>query len=136
MAVRSAFWRVLTSNWKMKFGALGAAVVLWAWVRSDQTLTLTVSAPLEIRAASRTMRMVRRPPASIEVKLLVRRDSLAQVTPKSVRVVANLSGLRGRKVAIPLSEDDVLRPDGVTVLEIYPDQLVLEFEPVGGDGEE
>jgi hypothetical protein len=127
------FW---VGDWKVRLAALMAAVVLWAWVRSDQTLTLTVSAPLEIRAASRTMRFVHRPPSSVEVKLLVRRDSLPAVTPKSVRVVANLSGLRGRRVSVPLTDDDVLRPDGVTVLDITPSLLVLEFEPVGGDGEE
>ena len=127
------FW---VGDWKVRLAALMAAVVLWAWVRSDQTLTLTISAPLEIRSASRTMRYVKRPPASVEVKLLVRRDSLPTVTPKSVRVVANLAGLRGRRVTVPLTEDDVLRPDGVTVLDINPGQLVLEFEPVGGDGEE
>jgi len=136
MAFKVFTWKYLVGDWKIRLAALMAAVVLWAWVRSDQTLTLTISAPLEIRSASRTMRFARRPPASVEVKLLVRRDSLPTVTPKSVRVVANLSGLRGRRVSVPLTDDDVLRPDGVTVLDINPNQLVLEFEPVGGDGEE
>jgi len=136
MAGKSFSWNFLMGDWKVRMAALMAAVVLWAWVRSDQTLTITISAPLEIRAASRTMRLTRRPPASVEVKLLVRRDALPAINAKSVRVVANLSGLRGRRISVPLAEDDVLRPDGVTVLNIDPNLLVLEFEPVGGDGEE
>jgi len=136
MAAKIFTWKFLVGDWKVRTAALLAATVLWAWVRSDQTLTLTVSAPLEIRSASRTMRISKRAPASVEVKILVRRDSLPMITPKSVRVVANLSGLRGRRVSVPLTHDDVLRPEGVTVLEINPSNLVLEFEPVGGDGGE
>ena len=136
MAAKIFTWKFLVGDWKIRTAALVAATVLWAWVRSDQTLTLTVSAPLEIRSASRTMRISRRAPSSVEVKILVRRDSLPMITPKSVRVVANLSGLRGRRVSVPLTDDDVLRPEGVTVLEINPSILVLEFEPVGGDGGE
>jgi len=129
---RATAWKFLVGDWKIRLAALAAATVLWAWVRSDQTLTLTVSAPLEIRSASRTMHLAKRAPLSVEVKILVRRDSLAAITPRSVRVVANLAGLRGRRVTVPLSEDDVLRPDGVTVLDITPSQLFLEFEPDGG----
>jgi len=132
MALKIFTWKVIVGDWKLRLAALMAAFVLWGWVRSDQTLTLTVSAPLEIRSASRTMRMVKRPPAAIDVKILVRRDMLATVMPKAIRVVADLTGLRGRKITVPLTEDDVLRPEGVTVLEITPRMLFLEFEPIGG----
>lgn len=133
---RKFTWKILVGDWRLRLSAIAAAAVLWGWVRSDQTLTMTVTAPLEIRSASRTMRLVRRPPASVEVKVLIRRDSLPAINSRSLRVVANLAGLRGRRVSVPLTSDDVLRPDGVRILEINPDILVLEFEPVGGGRED
>jgi YbbR domain-containing protein len=122
------FW---LADWKLRLAALVGALLLWGYVRQEQTITMTMTVPLELKSPPQTMRMVRRPPRTVEVRLQAQRAAAAALTAGSLRVVADLSGARGRKVSIPLTADDVQRPGGVSVLDISPSQLVLEFEPVG-----
>jgi len=124
------FW---LADWQIKVASIVVAAGLWAYVRQDQTMILTLSVPLELRSPPQTMRLVRRPPAVVDVKFQVQRASVASLTPKSVRLVIDLARARGRRISIPLREADVIRPEGAMVLDITPSQLVLEFEPVGRD---
>ncbi len=125
-----AFWR---EDWQMRLAALVAAVVLWAYIRQEQTMVITLNVPLEFRSMPQTMRLVRRPPQAVEVKFQVHRSAMASLSPESVRIVADLSHHRGRRISIPLKPDDVIRPEGATVLDITPSLLMMEFEPVGRD---
>lgn len=117
------------ADWPMKLGAVAIALVMWAWVRNEATMVVTMNVPLEIMSPPQTMRMVRRPPASLLVRMQVPRNVAPLVSTESVAVVADLSGVRGRKVSISLTADDVRRPAGVNILDITPSQVELEFEP-------
>ncbi len=128
--------RLVTADWPLKLIAIGIALALWGYVKQEQTLTLTLSVPLELRSPPQTMRFARRPPLSVEVRLQVHRIKVPAITPKAVRVVVDLGRVRGRRVSIPLTEDNVLRPGGVSVLDITPSQLMLEFEPVRSEEDE
>lgn len=117
------------SDWPIKLGAVAIAVVLWAWVRNEATMVMVMNVPLELKSPPVTMRLVRRPPTSVLVRLQVPRDVASLVSSGSVVVVADLSVARGRRVSISLTADDVRRPAGVNILDITPSQLDLEFEP-------
>lgn len=129
--------RALLSDWQLKLLGFTIAVVLWAYVHSLQSLQLTLSVPLEFRNAPRSVKFARRPPATVEVRLEVRRDVISRLVPKSVKAVVDLTRqVNGRYVTIPLTPDHILRPAGVEVMGINPNQLTLEFEPAGRHREE
>ncbi len=122
--------RWLIGNWQLKLFGLAVAVVLWTYVRSEQMLHLTLTVPLELRNPPRTMQFARRPPGSVEVRLVAQRDLIPHLKPRSVRAVVDLSKVRGRRLSITLTPRHIIRPDGVGVLNIDPSQLVFEFVPV------
>ena len=124
--------RALLSDWQLKLLGLAIAVVLWAYVHGLQSLQLTLSVPLEFRNVPRSVRFARRPPATVEIRLEARRDVIPRLLPKSVKAVVDLTRqVSGRYVTITLTPDHILRPAGVEVLGINPNQLMLEFEPAG-----
>ena len=125
----TAFLRWLVADWPLRLLGLGIAVMLWVFVHGDQTTQLTLSVPLEFRNPPHALRLVRRTPATVEVRLAARRELIPQLLPRSVRAVVDLARkVNGRHAEITLTPESILRPDGVTVLEISPDTLALDFE--------
>lgn len=126
-----ARWRrLLLSDWQLKLGGLATAAVLWAYVHQEQTLQLTLTIPLELRNPPRAMRYVRRPPATVEVRLVAPRDVIPRLEPRSVRAVVDLTGqVTGRHASVDLGPDHIVRPPGVAVAAVTPAQLVLDFVP-------
>jgi hypothetical protein len=125
----SRWVRGLFADWQLKLLGLTVAVALWAYVHSLQSIELTLSVPLEFRNVPRATRFVRRPPATVEVRLLARWDMIPRLAPRTVKAVVDLTRLvTGRYVTIPLTSDQIQRPAGVDVVSISPAQLALEFE--------
>ncbi len=125
----TAILRWLVADWPLRLLGLGIAVMLWVFVHGDQTTQLTLSVPLEFRNPPRTLRLGRRTPATVEVRLEARRELIPQLLPRSVRAVVDLARkVSGRHAEIALTPESILRPDGVTVLEISPATLALDFE--------
>ena len=124
--------RWLLSDWQIKLLGVAIAVALWAYVNGRQTLTITLSVPLEFRNMPRASRLARRPPGSVEVRLEARWDMVQRMTPRTVKAVVDMTKLvTGRYVTVPLTSDHILRPAGVEVLSINPSKLLLEFDSVG-----
>ena len=122
--------RWILGDWQLKMAGLAIALVLWAYVRTEQTMHLTLNVPLELRNPPRAMRFARRPPARIEVRLAAHRDIVSSLDPNKISAVVDLSNLKGKSsLTITLTRDNIRRPDGVEVLSIMPGLLTFKFEP-------
>lgn len=129
----TALRRWLFADWQIKGLGLAVAVALWVYVHGEQAIRLTLSVPLEFRNPPQGLRLSRRTPSTVEVRLEARREVIPDLVPKSVRAVVDLTKKVSRRRAdIMLTADHIVRPAGVHVLEIMPATLTLEFEG-GGD---
>ena len=119
--------RLILGDWRLKLLGFAIAGVLWVYVRSEQMLHLTLDIPLELHNPPGTLRLVRPPPRTVEVRLEAHRDVIPLLKPKTVRAVVDLAGVTDLKISIALSAAHIRRPAGVVVLDISPSQLRLEF---------
>lgn len=124
--------RWLTADWQLMLVGLGVAVALWVYVHGERTIQLTLSVPLEFRNPPHGLKLSRRTPGAVEVRLEARREVIPKLLPRSVRAVVDLTKkVAGRRAEIVLGPDHILRPAGVAVLSIEPASLTLEFEGSG-----
>ena len=121
--------RLVFADWQLKVVACAMSLGLWMHVRGESVIQLTLTVPLEFRNPPRSLRLNRRTPSTVEVRVEARRDAIPRLVPRAVRAVVELPRkVTGRRAEVVLGPDQIVKPEGVAVLSISPATLTLEFE--------
>ena len=121
------FRGILLHNLPLKLVSVGLAALLWFNVASEQVVERTVSAPVEFLNVPPSLEISNDYVRTLEVHIGTRRGLLmGGFTP--ISAVVNLQDAREGERIIPITEDDVRKPDGVTVLNITPSRVTVLLE--------
>jgi len=120
-------WRRWLLDWQLKLVAVALGLGLWIYVNNTETVKLSMSVPLEFRNLPRNARFVRKPPAMIQLRLQAGSDRYIDLTTKMVKAVVDLSGIKEKRQEIILTPDNIIRPAGISVMEITPASVVVEL---------
>jgi hypothetical protein len=120
------------ANWRYKLIALGAAVIIWAYVAGQQTVQIVHTVPIRYQNVPAGSQLFDRRVIQAEVTLAGRRDRIHTVQARDVWVSLDLSGMRNGRNLYLISVRDVLVPPGIEVKDITPRQLNIQLVPAQG----
>jgi len=123
---RQLFLRALRERWVEKLVAVGLACGLWvAFVPGSQVAERTFSLPLTIDNVPTGFAVEKVDPPTVEVALSGARRVFFLLDEKRLAVRLDAFLVESGRRTFELSNDDVVRPDGVTVAGIEPRRVRL-----------
>jgi hypothetical protein len=121
----------LVDNGSIKLLSLGLSLILWFYVTSRGKTELTLTVPIELRNIPAGMMVVGDVTGSLEARMQgqerVLRDSSFS---KKVIAVLDLSLAREGENSIPISLDDIRRPNGTVVTHLSRYEVRVKLERV------
>ncbi|MBI4456958.1 MAG: YbbR-like domain-containing protein [Acidobacteria bacterium] len=117
----------LFDNLGLKAVSLLLAFLLWFNVSSEQVIERTVSVPVEFLNTPSSLEIFNDYTKSLDVHVSTRRGSLSS-SGSNISAVVNLRNTGEGEHIIPITEANVRRPEGVTVLNITPSRITLVLE--------
>jgi YbbR domain-containing protein len=109
----------LTRNWEIRLASIAIAFALWLFVVSGDTTRVALAAPVEYLGLPPALVLADSRP-SVDLELEAPRWTVARVTPSTVRVRVDLSGLGEGESAVQIAPAHVQAPPGATVTRITP----------------
>ena len=120
----------LTKNWGLKLVSFILAFVLWLTLIPEEKKSterrLTVN--LEIHNIPPQMRLMERPPPTVDVTVRAPNRLLPQISNVNVHVALDLADATVDQTQYALSRAIVSVPAGAEVKEIFPSQVGLKLE--------
>jgi len=121
---------IFLKNWGLKLFSLLVALLLWLVLIPEEKMfsekTLTV--PLEIHNIPSDMELVKKPPATVDVKIRAPNRLINDISATNVHAVLNLQNARLEQEEYPLHKNMISIPQGAEVKDIYPSQVNLKLE--------
>lgn len=120
----------LTRNWGLKLLSFVLALILWfALIPEEKTFQeRTMSVRLEVHNIPAGMELVESPPLDVSVTIRAPNRLLPQINSNSVYAVLDLQRATVAQRQFPLNRNNVYRPEGAEIKEIYPSQVNLRLE--------
>jgi YbbR domain-containing protein len=112
--------RLLARDWQLKLLAILLAVGLWLFVGSAQRREFALSVPVEYMGLEGALALDGPRRETVDVQLLASRWSAERVSPTSVRVRVDVSGLHEGDNLVQLLPESVEVPSGVRVTRVAP----------------
>jgi YbbR domain-containing protein len=112
--------RALGDDWQLKVLALLLAVALWFFVGSSERTEIALALPVEYVGLEGPLTLDGPRRETVDVQLQATRWAATQVSPASVRVRVDVSGLREGDNLVHLVPESVLAPPGVQVTRLTP----------------
>jgi YbbR domain-containing protein len=112
----------------LKLMALLLAVALWFTVAGQQNVERTITVPLDFRNPPADLEILGEKQDAVEVRVVGSSTVLSRLDPGEVVAVVDLTGARPGPRLFHLRTDEVRVPYGVTVLQVTPATIGLEFE--------
>ena len=119
--------RLLLDNWGLKGVSLLLALLLWVSVSSEQVVERTVSVPVEFLNAPPALEISNDYVRTLDVQVSTRRASLIGGMG-AISAVVDLHGAPAGERIVTITEDNIRRPDGVTIVNITPSRIALVLE--------
>ena len=120
----------ITKNWGLKLVSFLLAFVLWLTLIPEEKKSterrLTVN--LEIHNIPPQMRLMERPPQTVDVTIRAPNRLLPQISNVNVHVALDLASATVAQTQYVLSNSMVSVPSGAEVKEIFPSQVNLKLE--------
>ena len=117
--------RALIANWDLKLVAILVACTLWFFVATSERSQLALPAPVEYVGLPAELVVVDGQRETLDVELRAVRSVVARLSPDTVRVSVDLTGLPQGESVVQLTPADVQAPPGATVTRITPGRLHL-----------
>jgi YbbR domain-containing protein len=121
----------LLANLPLKVLSLLVAVVLWLAVSGQSTVERNIRVPLEYQNVPPGMEIVGEPPGSVDVRLRGSSGNLARVVQGDVVAALDLTNARPGTRIFNLHASEVRVPFGVSVVQVTPPTVSLDFEYSG-----
>jgi hypothetical protein len=119
----------LGRNWGWKLAALAASTVAWLTFSGSRELSASISAPVQYRNLPRNLDISSEMVEQVHLSLRGPAARLSRVSPESVPVVIDLSGVTAAgERTFPIDEKTVTVPPGIEVDRIVPSQIRLTLE--------
>jgi YbbR domain-containing protein len=126
---REFFDESIVSNWHFKLIAALAALIIWSYVASRQTLQISFAVPIRFQNIPVGTRLNDQRVDIADVTLAGRRDRILTLKQKEIWVSLDLSGLRAGRNLYLISTRDVIVPAAIEVKDITPRQLSIQLVP-------
>jgi YbbR domain-containing protein len=123
--------RTLIHNWHLKLLSVVSAFGLWLLIVNTDTTRVAIAAIVEYVGLRSDLVVVGGRREAVEIELEAARWAAARLTPDSVRVRVDLTGMTRGESVVPLSPDRVDVPSGVTVTRITPAWLRVTVDEAG-----
>ncbi len=118
-------------NLGLKTLSLALAGLLWLAVSGQETVERNLRVPLEFQNVPEGMEIGGDPPASVDVRIRGSSGSLSRVQAGDIVAVIDLSTARPGARLFHMLTDEVRVPFGVSVVQVVPSTVALEFEYSG-----
>jgi YbbR domain-containing protein len=118
-------------NLALKGFSLGLAVLLWLAVSGQETSERNLRVPLEFQNVPAGMEIVGEPPNTVDVRIRGSSGNLSRVQVGDVVAVLDLASARPGSRLFHMQAEDVRAPFGVSVVQVAPSTISLEFELSG-----
>jgi YbbR domain-containing protein len=112
--------RALAEHWQLKLLALVLALGLWFFVGSAERTEIALALPVEYFGLEEPLTLDGPRREMVDVQVQATRWAAARVSPATVRVRVDVSGLREGDNVVHLVPDSVQVPPGVRVIRVAP----------------
>jgi YbbR domain-containing protein len=116
------------SHLGLKIVSILLAVLLWLTVAREPIVERTVRVPLQFQNIPDQLEIVGDPPASADVRVRGSSGVVSRVEAGEIVAVLDLRGARPGTRLFHLVAEDVRVPFGLTVAQVLPSTVPLEFE--------
>jgi hypothetical protein len=124
------FKGVFFQNILLKIMALAFAVALWFLVTGEKRTEISFWIPLEFKNLPENMMVVGEPVREIEVRLLVSKKMLKDISPAQLTASIDLSNVKTGHNNLRVGHSDVKVPKNVEVININPSSIIVHLEPI------
>lgn len=120
----------VTRNWGLKLLSFVLALILWfALIPEEKTFQeRTMNVRLELHNIPSGMELVENPPQDVSVTIRAPNRKMPQINSNTVYAVLDLQRASVDQRQFALNRNNVARPEGAEVKEIYPSQVGLKLE--------
>ena len=112
--------RALVEHWELKLLALALAVALWFFVGSAERTEIALALPIEYVGLEGPLTLEGPRRDMVDVQLQATRWAAERVSPATVRVRVDVSGLREGDNVVHIVPDAIQTPAGVRVTRVAP----------------
>ncbi|NDY42839.1 hypothetical protein G3N55_08280 [Dissulfurirhabdus thermomarina] len=115
-------------NWTLKLIALVFAVLMWAYVSTEQQAEIGLSIPLEIVNVPKGYTIANDLPASIDIRVAGPRSIIKNLPYQRLSKVIDLSDARPGKGIVHVTAEGLSLPGGVRPVRITPSDIEIVLE--------
>src|SRR5207237_168965 len=112
--------RALVEHWQLKLLALFLAIALWFFVGSAERTEIALALPIEYVGLEGPLTLDGPRRDMVDVQLQATRWAAERVSPATVRVRVDVSGLREGDNVVHIVPDAIQTPAGVRVTRVAP----------------
>lgn len=123
--------RLYESNWFLKIISLLIAIIMWAIISGQKTpkiIEKNFTAPVYFENTSDDMILTRDVLYEITVQLRGPETIIKKIKPEDIYITIDLKNKKFGLHSIPLTEDLVHKPQGVSVVNIIPNTIQFKIE--------
>jgi len=122
--------RLITSNWKYKFGSVALAGLLWLGLVEESELATSLLAPIQYRNVPKDLEMSSDVSDRVHLEVRGPASKLGPAVLADTRVLLDLGGVkRAGERTFPIDKGNVVLPSGVELDRASPALVRLHFEP-------
>jgi YbbR domain-containing protein len=119
--------RLLLGQWELKVLSLAIAVGLWFFVATAQRTEIALAVPVEYVGVEGPLTLEGVHRDTVDVQVQATRWAAARVSPATVRVWVDLTGLREGDNRVRLLPEAIQVPPGVRVTRVAPAWLTVHL---------
>jgi YbbR domain-containing protein len=112
----------------LKLMAILLAAALWFTVAGQQNVERTITVPLDFRNPPADLEILGEKQDTVDVRVVGSSTVLSRLDPGEVVAMVDLTGARAGSRLFHIRTEEVRVPYGVTVLQVTPATIGLEFE--------
>ncbi len=123
--------KFMESDWFLKFISLLIAFTMWAFLSGQKTpkiIEKNFTAPIYFENTSEDMILTRDVLYEITVQLRGPETIIKKIKPEDIYITIDLKNKKFGLHSIPLTEDLVHKPNGVSVVNIIPNTIQFKIE--------
>ncbi len=117
--------RLFTENLPEKVFSLLLALALWGYVTGQEKIEMGFVVPLETTKLPANLEITSPLPRSVTLRLRGAPGRLNSLKPSDVRVLLDLKNLTPGVHDKPITEKDVVLPEGVTLVRVIPPSIEI-----------
>jgi YbbR domain-containing protein len=115
-------------NLGLKFLSMLVAALLWLVVAGERVVERVMRAPVEFQNLPAGLELVGDPPDTVEVRLRGSSGALSRVGVGDMSAVIDLSTARPGRRLFHLTQNQVIVPYGLQIVQVGPSTVTMEFE--------